>query len=384
MAAPKKNTAKKNTAKSRQPLGERSMNLPSAATTKGQKKDKIQESGSVIAAFVSSPLLRWMFARRQSESHMTWLFKIVEKKDRKGILYPAIKNDRTGCYSYQPTGRKAPICFDPSRHRLEFETTSFAKSVNKVLIAEEGGSESDKEENLPNRKRTTNSVHNEAANKHLRLESDEDDDERNSPESDDEPETTERAKSSKPTKAVAKPTKKAAKATTEDSVTEKEYKRMKRPKRNQTTKNSYKEEDESNADHDESDFEEEQRSRKKKSKTVPATTKSQVKKKRKKPTNDDDTVNTTDDSDMESQVARPSAKKSVYDPFVTASWEEGGDWRSEGAIDYWPTWRLENWNKPHVWITILSWEISGLSFFGLPKHGLAHFTESYTRLYVLV
>jgi hypothetical protein len=58
MAAPKKNTAKKNTAKSRQPLGERSMNLPSAATTKGQKKDKIQESGSVIAAFVSSPLLR--------------------------------------------------------------------------------------------------------------------------------------------------------------------------------------------------------------------------------------------------------------------------------------------------------------------------------------
>jgi hypothetical protein len=51
MAAPKKNTAK-----SRQPLGERSANLPSAATN-GQKKEKTQESGNAIAAFVSCLLL---------------------------------------------------------------------------------------------------------------------------------------------------------------------------------------------------------------------------------------------------------------------------------------------------------------------------------------
>ena len=263
--------------------------------------------------------------------------QIVEKKGRKGNLYPAIKNERTGGYSYQPTGRNTPISFDPSRHRLEFKTPAFAKSVSEVLIAAEDDSQCDNEENFPKRTKTTKSVQTKAANKRMRLESDEDDHVRDSP-SDDEPETTKRAKASKPIKAVAKPSKKAAKAVTDDSVTEKEDKRMQRSKRTKTTKNSYKEDDESNADHDESDFEQEQRPRKKKVKTGPATKNTtkhtQAKKKRKKSTNDDDTVNTADESDIESPVARSSAKKAVYDPFVTASWEEGGDWRSEGAIDY--------------------------------------------------
>ena len=50
---------------------------------------------------------------------------------------------------------------------------------------------------------------------------------------------------------------------------------------------------------------------------------------------DNDTNSTASNSIDESPKARtPLPRKVVFDPFAKAAWEEGGDWRSSGAIDY--------------------------------------------------
>jgi len=246
----------------RQPLGERSVNVPSNVVPIKGKQQKRDKNDDTIVAF------------------------IVEKKDSK--VHLAIKDERTGAYSYKE--RKSHIAFDPSRHRLEFKSNVSSNAQNDEEPGHQDSDTDQVEISVPSTKRAK--LKNEKFFIRKRKEQVRDD---------------------------------------KESLREIEQSTNKRSKRTTTTtKRSYKENNESSEDEDkeESDFEQAPKNKRVK---LPS---QQVSKKRKHETaRHDDIASTGPESDDESPH-RSASKKGAYDPFATAAWEEGGDWRSAGAIDY--------------------------------------------------
>lgn len=285
----------------RQPLGERSVNVPSNVVPIKGKQQKKDKNDDAIVAFVSFSghvtgcffvrLVEYL-SRMARLTQLTFAVQIVEKKDSK--VHLAIKDERTGAYSYKE--RKSHVAFDPSRHRLEFKSNVSSNAQNDEEPGHQGSDTDQVEISVP---------------------------------------STKRAKLKDETNVIRK--RKEQVRDDKESLREIEQSTNKRSKRTTTTtKRSYKDNNESSEDEDkeESDFEQAPKNKKVKQVAIKKLPSQQVSKKRKHDTARHDDIPSTGPESDEESPHRSASKKAAYDPFATAAWEEGGDWRSAGAIDY--------------------------------------------------